>query len=1445
MASIIIDLSDDIKKLQSLKAEIQEVKKELGSINVNVHLDIKRDMEAKLKSLTSQYDALVQKAAQADAKIAESAARINQSAEKVIKAQEQMAKATGTQPQAGNVAGASAQTNQAQTASVQAQAKAYDELAAEIDEVIGTRAQNIRRMMEEQNAIRIINSSIKKLTKEKWENDTDTPQNRSSIFSEAAQRRLEQLNASLLKHKAALAELRQSLNNSFKLDNAAATSMNALSQSLGRMRMAYRELTEEERKSPFGQELLASIQQADAKIKQLDATIGNHQRNVGNYASGWNGLNMSIQQIGRELPSLAMGINTFFLAISNNLPILTDEIARARKEYNALKAAGQAATPVWKQVVSSLVSWQTALTVGITLLTLYGKDIIEWVGNLFKAKDGTAELEAATKRLNTTVSKVYGSISEEMRNLRSLNDALQNAKRGTDEWESIRQKIVAGYSKYLPSIDSEIEKTGTLAGSYEKLAESIQRAAAARGFEKYSAEEDEKYFEERNKQLQRVYDAFIGQLGEDEGLKKYQEWLKLLDSGMRPSLQKQGEFGKIDKGLGRRNANYYLIELQNLQEAHDKALERYREIFNMSEGAETALPPDSIKAMRESIAARREALEQMSVGSKEYAKLRAQIEADERNLEKLTQKQDKTNKEADKRKESRQKLSDELLSLQEKNQQAEIALMKDGTEKKLKQIEADYEAQRNAIAKQERDWAKENKEAGVADVNANGLTTDQQAEIDRANKLNEDSRLKSILEVRKAESDALNDYLKEYGTFQQRKLAIAQEYADKIAKAQTEGERLSLGKERDQKLSGMEAETLRMSIDWPSVFGEFGGMFDDVMRPTLEKVKQYMQTDEFKNLQPTDQSEITEAVNKLEQSLGGAGKVSFKQLGKEVDALRKSMLDLNDAKQQEAEALERLAEAQEAYENALNSGTDKEKAAAELRLTTAKDEADSASESVKKAEEAAQQSQKTTTDTATTLRNNMENVNQGLQKLASGGIQAAYEGLIQLGKGSGGSKMSQIADKLEDVFIIGWIVQILDVFKDGLSNVVEGLLDGIFSAVSGIIGDVLSGDLFVTLFDSIKSGVGSILDAVTFGGFSSWTSSSNAKEVQETIDRLTDRNEALQSSIDALNETMKEARGAQSVQAAKQAEEYQKEVNQNYLEMAMAQAGYHGSHHSWNYYWGGFSQEQIDKLSEQIGREWSGSLWDLSPEEMQVLKGNVDMWTQIQNTGEGGYGGRLTDKLDDYIEQAGKLDEITDTLRESLTQISFDSMYDSFIDNLMNMEYSAEDAADNIAEYFMRAMLSNKIGEMYADQLEEWYKKFATAMEDGTLDNDEMNALRDEYLGYVEDALKLRDDLAAATGYDQIANDQQQQSASRGSYDTMTQDQATELSGRFTALYESSLRLEQTGERTAGIADEVRSIIAQSYIELQQINENTGAIVKPIQQMQKDIEQVKQNTSRL
>lgn len=1382
MAGIFANIDSDISKIRQLKSEIEKVKKALTSINVKVDIDIAKGMEAQLKSLTTQYDALVQKVAQADAKIAESTTRINKSAETIIKAQEQMTKAASGQG-AANAQGASggntAATN-AQTASVEAQAKAYDELADEIDAVMGTRSQNIRRMLEEQNAIRIINEEIKKLTKY---------QSGNSTLSASQQKRLEQLNASLLTHKTALSELRQSLNNSFKLDAAAATSMNALSQSLARMRMTYRELTEEERNSTFGKELLASIQQADAKIKQLDSTIGNHQRNVGNYASGWNGLNMSIQQIGRELPSLAMGWNTFFLAISNNLPILTDEIKRAKDEYNRLKEAGKQATPVWKQVVSSLLSWQTALTVGITLLTMHGKDIIEWVGNLFKGEKQVDALAERMKSLNEIQRESGLSAAKERSELDVLYKATQDHTRSLQERNAAADELQKRYPKYFENLTNEAILAGNASGAYKQLTENILKAAQARAAQDKITKNYERMF-----QLQRAINA---------------------DTNWTNRHRESAKGG---------TATTPVSVVQNMgslavQQLTDEAIEYNRRI--------------------EALKKNHEELKRLSKDNDYYASL---IDMESFTEDYALQ--------ASKATEQAKSYLDELAKLREDNEDREIDLMKEGTEKQLAEIELRYKREKEAIINQQRELAEANKEAGITSINAGGLTTEQQTEIDRALELLTKQRTQQILGVYKEEFSAMRDNLEEYGNYQQQKLALAQEYAEKIAAAQTEGERRSLEQERDNRMSSIETKRLKSEIDWSVAFGEFGGMFADVIRPVLEQARQYMQTDEFKNADHDSQRTLIDAVQQMEESLGGASKVNFKKLASDIDAYRKSLVQLRNAQGQYDDAYKELSEAQQEYLEALENGTDAEKEAAKQAVDEAQSKVDAASVAVDGLTESSEKAKTAITDTATTLKTSMDGVVGGLQKLTSGSLRGAYDGLIELGKsaknisglGKVGDAMGTIAKGLENVPIVGWIASILDVLKDGLTDFIQTIHDSATSAVTNIFDDVFSGDLFKQGFnntlDSIEKTIGMFGIDFSFSG-------SNAKEVQATIDRLTDRNEALQSSIDALNDTMKEARGTETVQAAKQAEEYQKEVNRNYLEMAMAQAGYHGSHHSWNYYWGGFSKEQIDKLSEQIGREWSGSLWDLSPEEMKMLKGNVDMWTQIQNTGDGGYGERLTEKLDDYIDQAGKLEEITDTLYESLTQISFDSMYDSFVDNLMDMEYSAQDAADNISEYFMRAMLSNKIGSMYADKLEEWYKKFAEAMEnDGTLDNNEIAALRDEYLGYVEEALKLRDDLAAATGYEGTSAQEQQSATSRG-FETMTQDQASELNGRFTALYESSLRQESIQQGIGNIAEDARNIIAQSYLELQQINENTGNSAKYLKDIKADIAVVKQNTSRL
>ena len=323
----------------------------------------------------------------------------------------------------------------------------------------------------------------------------------------------------------------------------------------------------------------------------------------------------------------------------------------------------------------------------------------------------------------------------------------------------------------------------------------------------------------------------------------------------------------------------------------------------------------------------------------------------------------------------------------------------------------------------------------------------------------------------------------------------------------------------------------------------------------------------------------------------------------------------------------------------------------------------------------------------------------------------------------------------------------------------------------------------------------------------------------------------MQTSIEDVTDEIVSSKGTISVNAYRKAIEYQKENNQNYLDIARAQAGYSGSHHSWNYYWGGFSKEQIADFSNQIGRNWNGSIWNLTPEEMKLLRGNVDMWTQIQSTGKGNYGGRLTERLDDYIDQAGKLEELTNQLYEGLTAISFDGVYDSFVDSLMNMKYSAKDAAEDISEYFMRAMLSNKIGELYADKLEEWWQDFGRAMEDGDLDAKEREELLNRYLGYVEDAQKLRDDITSATGY--TGEGGTSQSGKSGAFSqSITYDQGAKLEGLFTS---GQMHWASMDGHTENISEKMS--IAEGH--LARIEENTGNCVKELKEIKDEVK--KQN----
>lgn len=856
----------------------------------------------------------------------------------------------------------------------------------------------------------------------------------------------------------------------------------------------------------------------------------------------------------------------------------------------------------------------------------------------------------------------------------------------------------------------------------------------------------------------------------------------------------------------------------------------------------------------------------VDTAKKEYDKVKPVTDSD---AEKSRKAAEKAYREAEKRKQVSEKLGQELAELQRENDASEIEAMDEGLQKKLRQIDNDYQARKNEIDKQEADWKRKNKEAGRGEE----LSEEQQSAIDNANKLNEARRKRQEQEAYGEELASMREYLKEYGSFEQRKLAITEEYAEKIRKAGSEGERLSLEKEKKKALSALSFESVSAGIDWKALFSGVGALSKEMLSPMLEQLQAYARTDEYKESDAQTQQQVAELIQEIRKYTGTDRSMTWEALAAAMTDFTTSVDTYNKAVSAEKEAVAEREEAKKRLDAGEITEAEYRQAADNARLmgdATAKAREDMEGFGTT-LNDTSEQVANFTSELTATLNNTkawqgvagfsgmqqavssidafkgaldsaLPKMGDGMGKtLASGLSSTLGNGLSSLGKGLGDiltsgigqvvgfiaqvprlildlvssvkSFVTGILDSFTELISLRWIDDLVVSILDAVGNLVNAIFDlpeNLYKVLEGIVWDGVGG-----LLDSVVGRVGNILSFGALGSsMSGWFTNSNAKEVQETIDRLTERNELLQTAIEDLTDEIKASKGTKSVAAYRDAYKYQQETNANYLQMAQAQAGYHGSHHSWNYYWGGFSQAQIDKLSSQIGRQWNGDLWNLSPEEMKMLRSNVDMWTQIQNAGKGGYGGRLTDKLDDYIDQAGKLEELTNQLYEGLTGISFDSMYDSFIDQLMDMDASAEDFADNVSEYFMRAMLSNKIGELYADRLEEWWKKFGKAMEDNDLTEAERNALQNEYMQYVEEAMKLRDQLAAATGYGDDGSGTSQ-SAKAGGFAAMTQDQGTKLEGMFTSGLQHWSSMD---EKMENVSEKMNA--AENH--LAKIEENTG-----------------------
>lgn len=818
----------------------------------------------------------------------------------------------------------------------------------------------------------------------------------------------------------------------------------------------------------------------------------------------------------------------------------------------------------------------------------------------------------------------------------------------------------------------------------------------------------------------------------------------------------------------------------------------------------------------------KEATSALKTAKKNFEELGGTTQTDKQRQSAATKAANERKKEAEKRKKAQEELNKDLLSLQQQNQDDEIALMRDGTEKKLAEIDNDYKKRTAEIDKQEAEFKKKNKEAGATGLTG-GLTQEQQTALQEARDNAAKEQERQTNEIYLAEAQAMRDYLKQYGTFQQQKLAIAEEYAEKIKNAQSEGEMLSLTSERDRSLQQVEINAVKQNIDWGSVFGEFGTMFKDQLQPTIDQLRQIAQSDTFKQSSLEDQKTLYELIDKLEQSSAVWDSDIFKRVSDDMKAYQDALIKLTNAQDKERAAIANYGNARKALDAAQKTGNQAMIEAAKAAVEQTSSELEAASSEVRTFGSQVQQTTADLSSSAAQAKNMFEGLASGLQGLSSGSLQGIGKGILQIGdlftkgeftKDAGNAlaksfqsllgKDSKAAKALSEALgssglageIISAILSMLDILADGgVGGIVSGLTDTVLGSINGILDDIFSGGIITKPLESVVKGAGNILNTISFGGFNSlFGIGGNAKETAEKIERLTESNEYLRTSIDRLTEKMDESAGGRAIGYYEEAKEAQERYNENLRQILDAQMRYTAAHHSNAYYWN-LDKDSLKQVNELLGTNLSNEWTDfskLTAEQMDEIRSNLpDVWEEMIN--EGKYGDRFREDWENYADQAGKVEELTEQINENLTQTSFDSLRSNFLDTLMDMDADAQDFADDFSEMMQRALLNFAMGDMLDDQLKDWYDRLAGEIKEngGDLENIDIGKYRDEWQGMADEWLDMRDTISEITGYKGSSSSTQQSASSKG-YATASQDSIDELNGRFTALYEVGLRIDDS-----------------------------------------------------
>lgn len=762
MSALSFKINAETDKLNSFITSLERLKQVLATI----------------PSGTKEFDVVNQKIAEMEARVEQSIKRITQMQNEAAKTTTQTA--TSPTTPAGSATGIQA---------ANAEAEAWRGLLDELHAVSLAKRENIEQIEQLKAANRGLKAQYDALNK--------AEQNGFALTDKQIARRTS-LSLTYEENKQAISRMRQEVANQIKLDQVAQGSIDEMSQALARMRTVYRSLNEGERGNTFGQNLLKNIQALDTKIKELDASMGVHARNVGNYASGWNGLSFSIQQVARELPALAISPQTFFLAISNNLPILADQLALTRQRVKELKAEGQSFTPVWKQVIKSIISWQTLLVAGITVLTLYGKEITEWVGSLFKGKQAFDAAKQAAEQFHATMTEGAISAQAEITKLDLLYRAATNVAKPYNERKKAVERLQEIYPAYFGNMSEEQVMVGNAISAYNNLRDAIIEAAQARAAQEVITEKskDIKYIEFTGD----AYKNYANALKEYN--KAYEEYLErnktIGTSTGHERIVSARAYAQSTSGI-RKYRKEFVSELEKLGDEGKRIWDQIEDKFDGDVNAFI----ESINKGSEALTPAVEKLLTSSTVEEKNAEAEAARRKAEQDAQKAASQQEKNLNDLGK---ALQKLRDDAL-------QAEIDLMKDGTEKRVAQIELDYQRRAEAI-----------NEAEQRIIELQGKLTQKQEEQFAILRQENDNRRKNerheaiagppidtnFAEYWKKEQADWDEYYMKYGTFREKMQATKDYYDRKMAEATTEGARAAIQAERDAALAVFEVQ----ASDW-------------------------------------------------------------------------------------------------------------------------------------------------------------------------------------------------------------------------------------------------------------------------------------------------------------------------------------------------------------------------------------------------------------------------------------------------------------------------------------------------------------------------------------------------------------------------------------------------------------------------------------------------------